>query len=133
MKQEKVICSEVGKRKTAVAKVFLTSGSGIIIVNNKPLEDFFLSIKSECAKVKRPFVVTNLLNKYDVRATVHGGGVAAQMEAIQLGIAKAICKLNIAYRLCLSQTFLLYRDARIKERRKYGLKKARKASQFTKR
>jgi len=87
----------------------------------------------EAESIKNPFFLVNLNNQYDVDIKVHGGGVNSQLDAIRLAISRAICQINSEYRQILSQNLLLRRDSRIKERRKYGLKKARKASQFSKR
>lgn len=123
----------IGKRKTSVAKVFLSEGSGNIKVNNKGFEEFFSGIGEERELVKNPFVLVNLVNKYDLDVKVQGGGISSQLDAIRLAIAKALCSINLEYREIFNQNLLLRRDSRIKERRKYGLKKARKASQFSKR
>jgi small subunit ribosomal protein S9 len=133
MNNTTILYTGIGKRKTSVAKVFLSEGSGIITINSKSLEDFFNSIGEERDLLKNPFVLTDLNNKYDVNVKVQGGGVSAQFDAIQLAIVKAICAMNSEYRKVFNQFLLLRRDSRIKERRKYGLKKARKASQFSKR
>jgi small subunit ribosomal protein S9 len=121
----------IGKRKSAVAKVFLKQGTGTITVNNKTLESFFSGADIELEIVKNPFVCLNLINQYDVNINLHGGGVTAQLEAIRLGISRALCEIDTNNRTTLSS--FLTRDSRIKERRKYGLKKARKASQYSKR
>jgi small subunit ribosomal protein S9 len=123
----------IGKRKTSVAKVFLSEGSGNIKVNNKGFEEFFSGIGEERELVKNPFVLVNVVNKYDLDIKVQGGGISSQLDAIRLAIAKALCSINTEYREIFNQNLLLRRDSRIKERRKYGLKKARKASQFSKR
>lgn len=123
----------LGKRKCAVAKVFLKEGTGTIKVNEKSFEDFFSGTSSEREMIKNPLIVTNLNNMYDIAVSIHGGGITAQLEAIRLAISKAICQIDNNYRVTLNQTSLLSRDSRIKERRKYGLKKARKASQYSKR
>jgi|TARA_B110000971_G_C19828070_1_gene416576 small subunit ribosomal protein S9 len=123
----------LGKRKCAVAKVFLKEGTGAIKVNEKSFEDFFSGTSSEREMIKNPLIVTNLNNTYDITVSIHGGGITAQLEAIRLAISKAICQIDNNYRATLNQTSLLSRDSRIKERRKYGLKKARKASQYSKR
>lgn len=125
--------SGIGKRKTSVAKVSLKEGSGEIIINQKTLHDFFSGAPNECDQIKNPLVLLNLINKYDITVTVKGGGISSQLEAIQLAISKCLSSLNTEYRKILSQNLLLRRDSRIKERRKYGLKKARKASQYSKR
>lgn len=123
----------LGKRKTSVAKVYLKDGSGMITVNQKTFEDFFSGVVEEREKMKNPLLLVNLNNKYDISISVKGGGISSQMEAIRLAISKSICQINNEYRKILNQDLLLRRDSRIKERRKYGLKKARKASQFSKR
>jgi small subunit ribosomal protein S9 len=128
-----ILYTGIGKRKTSVAKVFLKEGSGIITVNNKTFEDFFSGVAEDRDLIKNPFVLVNLTNKYDLEIKVKGGGISSQMDAIRLAIAKAICTINPENRVILNQNLLLRRDSRIKERRKYGLKKARKASQYSKR
>jgi small subunit ribosomal protein S9 len=133
MENTGIFYTGIGKRKTSVAKVFLKEGSGTITVNKKTFEDFFASVAEERELLKNPFIFVNVNNKYDVDVKVKGGGVSSQMDAIRLAIAKALCNINGEYRQVLNQNLLLRRDSRIKERRKYGLKKARKASQFSKR
>ena len=128
-----IIYTGIGKRKTSVAKVFLKEGSGNIKVNNKLFEDFFSGVGEERELLKNPFILVDVNNKYDLDVKVKGGGISSQMDAIRLAIAKALCTINIEYRQIFNQTLLLRRDSRIKERRKYGLKKARKASQYSKR
>ena len=123
----------IGKRKTSVAKVFLEEGSGIIKINEKNFDAFFAGVKEECEMIKNPLILVNLNNKYDISILVKGGGISSQMDAIRLAISKAICTINNDYRPILNQSLFLRRDSRIKERRKYGLKKARKASQYSKR
>ena len=123
----------LGKRKTSVAKVFLKEGNGTIQVNNKTFEDFFSGLPEEKEMINNPFILVNLSNKYDLDIKVKGGGISSQMDAIRLAISKALCTINVENRVILNQNLLLRRDSRIKERRKYGLKKARKASQYSKR
>lgn len=125
--------SAIGKRKTSIAKVFLQNGSGKITINDKLLDNYFSGLADERDKIKSPFLLVNLNNQYDVSILVKGGGVSSQLDAICLGISKAISKIKSEYRIVLNKNFLLRRDSRIKERRKYGLKKARKASQYSKR
>jgi len=117
----------IGKRKCAVAKVFLKEGTGTIMVNGKSFEDFFSGATDERDMVKSPFLLVNLNNKYDIAVSIHGGGITAQLEAIRLAISKALCQIDNSYRQILNVSLFLRRDSRIKERRKYGLKKARKA------
>jgi small subunit ribosomal protein S9 len=128
-----IVYTGLGKRKTSVAKVFLKEGGGIIQVNNKSFEDFFSGLAEEKEMINNPFVLVNLVNKYDLDIKVKGGGISSQMDAIRLAIAKALCTINIEYRIILNQNLLLRRDSRVKEMKKYGLKKARKASQYSKR
>lgn len=127
------IYTGLGKRKTSVAKVFLKEGSGIITINGKMFEHFFASIGEERELLKNPLMLADLDNNYDIDIKVKGGGVNSQFEAIRLAISKAVCTINPDYRPILKRASLLTRDSRIKERRKYGLKKARKASQYSKR
>ena len=133
MVETKLFYTGIGKRKTSVAKVFLKEGSGIIDVNGKKFEDFFSGVGEERELLKNPFVLLNLNDKYDLDVKVKGGGISSQLDAIRLAIAKALCTINVEYRQVFNQNLLLRRDSRIKERRKYGLKKARKASQYSKR
>jgi small subunit ribosomal protein S9 len=123
----------LGKRKTSVAKVFFNTGTGIITINKKPLHEFFASLGEEQAAIQDPFLVVDLKNQYDLCILVKGGGVHSQFEAIRLAISKGLCQIKKEYRPLLHDQFFLNRDSRIKERRKYGLKKARKASQYSKR
>lgn len=123
----------LGKRKCAVAKVFLTEGTGVFVVNGKSFDEFFSGTSIEQEMVKNPFLLVQLNNTYDVNVKIHGGGITAQLEAIRLAVSKAICQIDNSYRAILNESDLLNRDSRIKERRKYGLKKARKASQYSKR
>jgi small subunit ribosomal protein S9 len=125
--------SGVGKRKTSVAKIFLKKGNGVITVNNKPFENSFLTLKEDRELIKNPLILVNLNNQYDIDIKVRGGGMIAQIDAIKLAVAKAICTISEEYRPLLNQQLFLRRDSRIKERRKYGLRKARKAPQYSKR
>lgn len=131
--QERMTNSIIGKRKTSIAKVFLKPGSGNIFINQKTFATFFSAIGDEKELIKKPFLILNLSTQFDTFVKVKGGGISSQLDAISLGIAKALSKLDRNYRQSLSQNGYLRRDSRIKERRKYGLKKARKASQYSKR
>ena len=133
MNKKQSFYTGLGKRKTSVAKVFLKEGIGLITVNNKKFEDFFSGMPEERELINNPFILVNLMNKYDLDIKVKGGGISSQMDAIRLAIAKALCTIDLEYRSILNANLLLRRDSRIKERRKYGLKKARKASQYSKR
>ena len=121
-----------GRRKKSIARVRLTEGKGNIVVNGKTLDEYF---GTEILKVivKQPFSVTNTDGKYDVICKVTGGGFTGQAGAIRHGIARALNEANSDYRPALKSNGFLTRDSRMKERKKYGLKKARKAPQFSKR
>jgi len=121
-----------GRRKTAVARVFLAPGTGKVTVNDKPLEDFF-PMKPFQMTLSQPFKVTETMGKYDAKVSVLGGGITGQVEAIRHGISRALLEVDEEYRLPLKKAGLLTRDPRMKERKKPGLKKARKAPQFSKR
>jgi len=131
-KKETKYIYATGKRKSAIARVRITPGTGKITVNEKPLDEFY-TLETLKAVVTRPFAVANTIEKYDVIATVHGGGYSAQAGAIAHGIAKALATTDGDVRTSVKRAGLLTRDSRVKERRKYGLKKARKAPQFSKR
>ena len=121
-----------GKRKSAIARVRITPGTGKVTINKKELNEFY-SLETLKAVVMRPFTVANMIEKYDVIATVKGGGFSAQAGAVAHGISKALASIDLDTRTSLKRAGLLTRDSRVKERRKYGLKKARKAPQFSKR
>jgi small subunit ribosomal protein S9 len=121
-----------GKRKSSIARVNITPGTGKITVNKKDINEVF-NLDTLKAIILKPFNVANLMEKYDVEATVHGGGFAGQAGALAHGIAKALSTTDLDVRTLLKRNGLLTRDSRVKERRKYGLKKARKAPQFSKR
>jgi small subunit ribosomal protein S9 len=121
-----------GRRKSSAARVFLRKGSGSIVVNGKPLDQFFGRETSRMI-VRQPLELTQNADKFDILVTVEGGGMTGQAGAIRLGIARALVALDPDTRSVLKKAGLLMRDAREKERRKYGLKKARKAPQYSKR
>lgn len=122
-----------GRRKSSVARVRLIPGKGNIIVNKKPLEDYF-GMEIVKREVRRPFEIAGCEGMFDVIATVHGGGFTGQAGALRHGISRALCVADKeAYRALLKAAGFMTRDPRMKERKKYGLKKARKASQFSKR
>ena len=121
-----------GKRKCAIAQVRLFPGKGEIIVNDKPYQDVFSCLHHR-RMVEEPFVVTGTQGKYRVTVKVEGGGLGGWAGAIRHGIARALAKENELFKSALRKAGLLTRDARIKERKKYGLKRARKAPQYTKR
>ncbi|MHB8927241.1 MAG: 30S ribosomal protein S9 [Bacillota bacterium] len=121
-----------GRRKNAIARVRLTTGEGLVTVNKKPLEQYF-PIKVMQAAVTQPLEVAGVQGKVDVDVTVIGGGIAGQAGAVKHGLARALARFDPSFRLPLKKAGFLTRDPRMKERRKYGLKKARKAPQFSKR
>src|SRR5690606_18728992 len=123
---------KVGRRKRAVARVFLRPGNGGYRVNGKNLPEYFKTINAQL-KVQEPLKVVELADKYDVIANVYGGGITGQSDAIALGIARYLTDLNPNYRDNLKKKGLLSRDPREKERKKYGQKRARKKFQFSKR
>lgn len=127
------IYTGIGKRKTSIAKAYLVEGSGLIKINGKEFSEFFSSNLGEEEKIKSPLILLNLINSIDINIFVKGGGISSRIEAIRLAISKSLCKLNSEHRAKLKANFFLNRDSRIKERRKYGLKKARKAPQYSKR
>ncbi|HOB09170.1 MAG: 30S ribosomal protein S9 [Limnochordia bacterium] len=121
-----------GRRKTSVARVRLLPGTGKVMINGRDIEDYFGRAVLRTI-VLQPLVLTNMEGKYDVVATVHGGGSSGQAGAIRHGIARALLEIDPELRSQLKKAGYLTRDPRMKERRKYGLKKARKAPQFSKR
>ena len=121
-----------GRRKTSTARVFLRPGTGILTINHKPFEDAFPT-EALRTQIKQPLAVTETGDKFDVLATIAGGGTAGQAGALRLGIARALVEYNIELRQRLKKAGFLTRDARIKERKKYGQKGARKRFQFSKR
>jgi small subunit ribosomal protein S9 len=123
----------LGRRKSATARVRVLSGKGQILINEKKAEEFLSDSKYLEEKLNQPFNVLELNNKFDVSAHVSGGGVNSQVEAIALGIAKALIEINEDYRQTLKRADLLGRDPREKERKKFGHLGARKKRQFTKR
>lgn len=121
-----------GRRKNAVAKVWITPGTGTVTINKRELSEYFGKKTLEMI-VLQPLVLTDTAGKYNVIASVHGGGTSGQAGAVRHGITRALCLANQELRPALSAAGFVTRDPRMKERYKYGLKKARKASQFSKR
>ena len=121
-----------GRRKTSVARVRLVPGAGKVTINGRDMEEYF-GLKTLELIVRQPLVLTEMVDKYDVLANVSGGGASGQAGAIRHGISRALLELDGEFRPALKKAGFLTRDSREKERRKYGLKKARKASQFSKR
>ena len=131
-KSEKVVFLGTGRRKSSIARVRLVEGKGSITVNGKDINEYF-GEETLRVIVKQPLTVTNTLSKYDVIAKVQGGGFSGQAGAVRHGIARALNEANAEYRPVLKSNGFLTRDPRMKERKKDGLKKARKAPQFSKR
>ena len=121
-----------GRRKSSIARVRLVEGTGKITINGKDIEEFF-DLETLKVIVRQPLTVTNTLTKYDVVCSVYGGGVTGQAGAIRHGIARALLIFNPELRPALKKEGFLTRDPRMKERKKYGLRKARRAPQFSKR
>lgn len=123
----------LGRRKTATARVRLQSGKGVITVNGKPASEYFSASKFHLSKLQEPFTALDLIDKHDISAVVSGGGHDGQVEAIRLAISKALTIMNEDLKATLKKADLLGRDPRERERKKFGLKGARKQRQFTKR
>lgn len=122
----------VGKRKTAIARIWMKPGSGLITINKKPIDEY-LTRESDRVHVRRPFELTETLGKYDVSVNVKGGGISGQTGAIRHGISRALVDVNPEFRLSLKKAELLTRDPRMKERKKYGQPGARARFQYSKR
>ena len=123
----------LGRRKSSTASVRLLKGKGEITINSKPAAAYFSDSKPLISRLSKPFAVLELENKYDVSVRVSGGGISGQVDAIVLGISKALAVMNEDLKPTLKKADLLGRDPREKERKKFGLKGARKQRQFTKR
>ncbi|MGJ8683602.1 MAG: 30S ribosomal protein S9 [Nonlabens sp.] len=123
---------KIGRRKTAVARVYLSDGKGNITINNKDLKDYFTTGTLQY-KVNQPFALTETTGTYDVKVNVHGGGITGQAEAIRLALSRALVQIDEENRLVLKPEGLMTRDPRMVERKKFGQKKARKKFQFSKR
>ncbi|MBI3233719.1 MAG: 30S ribosomal protein S9 [Bacteroidetes bacterium] len=121
-----------GRRKTAVARAYMTVGTGSIIINNRPLDNYF-TVPTDRFEVMLPFETTSTTGQYDVAINVNGGGVSGQADAVKLAISKALVEANAEYKTLLRAKGLMTRDSRMVERKKPGQKKARKRFQFSKR
>lgn len=121
-----------GRRKKSVARVFLVPGNGKVVINKKSIDDYF-GLETLKYIVNQPLVLTDTLSRYDVKVNVHGGGFTGQAGAIRHGISRALVRSDENLRSVLKREGFLTRDPRMKERKKYGLKKARRAPQFSKR
>ena len=121
-----------GRRKTSVARVRVMAGTGAVTVNGKPADEYF-GLETLMLLINQPFATTGTQGKFDIVCTVKGGGLSGQAGAIRHGVARALLQADDSYRTPLKKAGLLTRDPRMKERKKYGLKAARRASQFSKR
>ena len=126
------VIHKIGRRKTAVARIYLKEGSGKVTINKKDLNDYFPTATLQY-KVNQPFALTGNEEKFDVNVNVYGGGITGQAEAIRLALSRAVCELDEENRAVLKPEGLLTRDPRMVERKKFGQKKARKKFQFSKR
>ncbi|MCE2742667.1 MAG: 30S ribosomal protein S9 [Fluviicola sp.] len=126
------VINSLGRRKTSVARVYLSKGTGAVVVNKKDVKEFF-PVDVLQAKIRRPFELTDTLGQYDVKVNVFGGGINGQAEAIRLGIARALVKVAEENKTLLKAEGLMTRDPRMVERKKPGQPKARKKFQFSKR
>ena len=122
----------LGRRKTSIARVYLTPGTGNITVNGKDQKEYF-DVPHLAIKISKPFDITETVGQYDVKVNVKGGGINGQIDAIILGISRALVKVNEEFKPALKGEGLLTRDPRMVERKKFGRKKARKSFQFSKR
>lgn len=122
----------IGRRKTAVARLYMSKGKGKIVVNNRNAKDYFTT-DTLLYKLNQPFLLADLEGKYDLKVNVTGGGITGQVEAVRLAISRALCKINEEHRTVLKAEGLMTRDPRMVERKKPGQKKARKKFQFSKR
>ena len=126
------IIHKIGRRKTAVARIYLSEGKGNITVNKKDYKSYFTTGTLQY-KVQQPLMLTDNLESYDIKVNVYGGGVTGQAEAIRLAITRALVSIDADHRIILKPEGLLTRDPRMVERKKFGQKKARKKFQFSKR
>ena len=131
-KKNQVTYIGTGRRKTSIARVFMTPGTGVITINGKTLDEY-LPLETLRMVVRSPLELTETTSQYDIKINVHGGGYNGQAGAMRHGIARALLEVSDDYRPTLKTAGFLTRDARAKERKKYGLKGARRAPQFSKR
>lgn len=126
------VIHKIGRRKTAVARVYISKGKGNITVNDKDFKSYFTTGTLQY-KINQPLALTENLGNFDIKVNVYGGGVTGQAEAVRLALSRAMCELNEENRIILKPEGLLTRDPRMVERKKFGQKKARKKFQFSKR
>lgn len=131
--EKKKFIQKTGRRKTSIARVRLVSGKGNIIVNDKPLKEYFYGIPGAEKIIKEPLVLIGEDGKYDISVKVTGGGKMSQIDATRMGLSRGLLEKDKTARTTLKKAGFLTRDARAKERKKYGLKRARKATQYRKR
>ena len=126
------VIHKIGRRKTSVARVYMSKGDQKNTINGKSLEEYFPTATLQ-SKIKKPLELTDNLTTYNIKVNVYGGGINGQAESIRLAISRALCEVNEEYRPLLKKEGLLTRDPRMVERKKFGQKKARKKFQFSKR
>lgn len=126
------VVHKIGRRKKAIARVYLTPGKGAFTINQRDIAEYFPTATLQY-KVKQPFTLTDTVDTYDVNVNVYGGGITGQAEAVRLAISRALCEIDTENRGALKPEGLLTRDPRMVERKKFGQKKARKKFQFSKR
>ena len=126
------VIHKIGRRKTSVARIYLSKGKNKMIINGKDYKDYFPTTSLQY-KIIQPFKLTDNIGKFDLSVNVHGGGITGQVEAIRLAISRALCEISDENRPVLKKEGLLTRDPRMVERKKFGQKKARKKFQFSKR
>ena len=131
-KSENIVFCGTGRRKKSIARVYLMPGKGEITINKRPIDEYF-GLETLKVIVRQPMAATDTVDKYDVLVNVHGGGYTGQAGAIRHGISRALLQVDADYRPVLKKAGFLTRDPRAKERKKYGLKAARRAPQFSKR
>lgn len=122
----------VGKRKTAVARVWLKPGQGVITINKRPMDEY-ITREMDKILIKQPLVLTDTVGKYDILVTVRGGGISGQADAIRHGVSRALITINPELKPILKKVALLTRDSRVKERKKYGMRGPRARFQYSKR
>lgn len=126
------VINTLGRRKTSVARVYMKNGTGSVTVNGRDFKEYFPTMPLQY-RVHQPFMITETEGKYDVTVNVHGGGITGQIEAIRLGISRALVEVDAEWKAKLRAEGLMTRDPRMVERKKYGQPKARKKFQFSKR
>jgi small subunit ribosomal protein S9 len=129
---EEMIYYATGRRKSSIAKTWIKPGSGTVTINNRPMDEYF-SLETSKTVLLQPFVITNTMDAYDVKISVRGGGISGQAGAIRHGITRALLQISPDFRKPLKKAGFITRDARVKERKKYGQKAARARFQFSKR